>query len=106
VTTFSSSSASQVAADVGTKDGQGCGDHDQPYTFGRRPRVVAPFPFTPAEYGHLLALRGRVGDGLLGADDLEASGLALQAVMPAEAVGDTRDAVARAILDIAGVLSS
>jgi hypothetical protein len=106
VTTFSSSSASQAAAEGGTKDGQGCGDHDQPYTFGRRPRVAAPFPFTPAQYGHLLALRGRVGDGLLGADDLEASGLALQTAMPRDDVGEMRDAVARAILDIAGVLAS
>ncbi len=60
----------------GSKDGRGCGDNDQPYTFGRRPRGVAPFPFTTLQYARLLALRGCVADGLTGADDVEASGLA------------------------------
>jgi hypothetical protein len=60
----------------GSKDGRGCADHDQPFTFGRRPRGVAPFPFTTLQYGRLLALRGRVSDGLLGADDTDADGLA------------------------------
>ncbi len=63
---------------TGSKDGRGCADHDQPYTFGRRPRGVAPFPFTTRQYARLLALRGRIADGLLGADDTEASGLPRQ----------------------------
>src|SRR5438874_7427507 len=60
----------------GSKDGRGCADHDQPFTFGRRPRGVAPFPFTTRQYARLLALRGRITDGIVGADDIEASGLA------------------------------
>jgi len=67
----------QAQADLegGSKDGRGCADHDQPYTFGRRPRGIAPFPFTTRQYARLLALRGRIADGLVGADDLDASGL-------------------------------
>ncbi|HET6319322.1 MAG TPA: hypothetical protein VFG86_22935 [Chloroflexota bacterium] len=60
----------------GSKDGRGCADHDQPYTFGRRPNSRAPFPFTTQQYARLLVLRGRVADGLVGADDVDASGLA------------------------------
>ena len=56
----------------GTKDGVGSADNDQPYTFGRRPRAAAPFPFHSAQYARLLALRGRVQDGLYAADDLAA----------------------------------
>jgi hypothetical protein len=47
---------------VGSKDGSGAGDHDQPYQFGRRPRAVAPWPFTERQFAHLLVLRGRVQD--------------------------------------------
>lgn len=39
-------------------------DHDQPYTFGRKPTVLAPFPFTTRQLGRLLVLRGRVQDTL------------------------------------------
>ena len=34
--------------------------HDQPYRFGRRPSVRAPFPFTERQFARLLILRGRV----------------------------------------------
>jgi len=68
----------------GSKDGRGCADHDQPYTFGRRPRAVAPFPVTARQYGRLLALRGCVADGLLAADDLDASGLARRSLATEE----------------------
>jgi hypothetical protein len=71
----SSSGSSQVPVMPGSKDGRGCADHDQPYTFGRRPRGVAPFPFTTRQYARLLALRGRVADGLAGTDDLDVTGL-------------------------------
>ena len=54
---------------TGTRDGRGAGDHDQPYTFGRRPRARYPFPFTAWQLARLLVLRGRVQDGLFGADD-------------------------------------
>jgi hypothetical protein len=43
----------------GTHDGTGAGDHDQPYTFGRRPTVLAPAPFSTRQYARLLLLRSR-----------------------------------------------
>ena len=55
--------------DVGTRDGSGAGDHDQPYRFGRRPRTSVPYPFSTRQYLRLLVLRGRVQDGLVGTDD-------------------------------------
>ena len=45
-------------------DGTGAGDHDEPYRFGRRPNVRAPFPFTERQFARLLILRGRVRDNL------------------------------------------
>ncbi len=45
---------------AGSKDGSGAGDNDQPYVFGRRPRAVAPYPFTERQYARLLIVRGRV----------------------------------------------
>ena len=45
---------------AGSKDGSGASDNDQPYTFGRRPRAIAPWPFTERQYARLLMLRGRV----------------------------------------------
>ena len=44
---------------TGSKDGTGAGDNDQPYVFGRRPRAIAPWPFTERQYARLLVLRGR-----------------------------------------------
>jgi hypothetical protein len=63
----------QLEADgrVGTLDGLGAGDHDQPYRFGWRPRGNVPYPFNTRQYLRLLVLRGRVQDGLVGADDRE-----------------------------------
>jgi hypothetical protein len=75
----SASDPSKAAAGLGSKDGHGGGDHDQPYTFGRRPHADAPFPFRALEYGRLLALRGCVADGLWGTDDVDAAGLELLA---------------------------
>jgi hypothetical protein len=54
----------------GSKDGSGAGDHDQPYTFGRRPRAIAPWPFTERQYLHLLLMRGRLADTPSPADRL------------------------------------
>src|SRR5437588_10740365 len=85
---FSASPAATAGAPLGTKDGRGCGDNDQPFTFGRRPRAVAPFPFTTRQFGHLLALRGRIADGIVAADDLDASGIEL--VVESSVVDDTR----------------
>jgi hypothetical protein len=54
----------------GSLDGQGAGDHDQPYRFGWRPRASVPYPFNTRQYARLLVLRGRVQDSLAGRDDL------------------------------------
>ncbi len=91
----------EATAGLGTKDGRGCGDHDQAYVFGRRPRGVAPFPFTVRQYTRLLALRGRICDGLVGADDVDSAGLELQSP-----TGDGDERVARSILQTAGVLAA
>ena len=49
---------------VGSLDGHGAGDHDEPYRFGWRPRVGTPYPFNTRQYGRLLVLRGRVRERL------------------------------------------
>ena len=36
--------------------------HDEPFRFGRRPTVRAPFPFTEREFARLLITRSRVQD--------------------------------------------
>ena len=54
----------------GSQDGQGAGDHDQPYRFGRHPSSSVPYPFSTREYLRLLVLRGRFQDGLIGAGDV------------------------------------
>ena len=43
-------------------DGEGAGDHDEPYRFGRRPNARAPYPFTERQFARLLIMRGRVRD--------------------------------------------
>jgi hypothetical protein len=60
----------------GTKDGSGAADNDQPYRFGRRPRAVAPWPFTERQYAHLLILRGRLADQPNPADRADAHPIA------------------------------
>ena len=47
----------------GSRDGSGAGDHDVPYTFGRRPTAAAPFPFSTRQYARLLVLRARFREG-------------------------------------------
>ena len=54
---------------VGSLDGLGAGDHDQPYRFGWRPRASVPYPFNTRQFAHLL-LRGRVQDESSWLDDL------------------------------------
>lgn len=49
---------------VGSFDGPGAGDHDQPYQFGWRPRASVTYPFNTRQYARLLVLRGRVQDQL------------------------------------------
>ena len=58
------SSAPNTRSILGSLDGNGAADHDQPYRFGFRPRVSAPYPFNTRQYARLLVLRGRVRDYL------------------------------------------
>jgi hypothetical protein len=44
---------------LGSLDGDGVGDHDQPYRFGWRPRASAPYPFNTRQYARLLVFRSR-----------------------------------------------
>ena len=53
----------------GSLDGSEAGDHDVPYTFGWRPSVEVPFPFSTRQYARLLVLRSQVEAGLVGTDD-------------------------------------
>jgi hypothetical protein len=53
---------------TGTKDGNGAGDHDEPYRFRRRLTSRAPYPFTEQQFARLLMLRGRVRDSNSAAD--------------------------------------
>jgi hypothetical protein len=55
---------------TGSRDGEGAGDHDQPYRFGWKPRANVPYPFNTRQFSRLLVLRGRIQDGLIGADDV------------------------------------
>jgi len=55
----------------GSRDGSGAGDHDVPYTFGRRPFSAATYPFSTREYARLLVLRSDVRGGVVGADDAQ-----------------------------------
>jgi hypothetical protein len=56
----SSASAGPSAHGKGSKDGVGAADNDQPFRFGRRPTVMAPFPFTTQQFARLLILRSQV----------------------------------------------
>ena len=53
---------------AGSKDGSSASDNDQPYTFGRKPRAIAPWPFTERQYARLLLLRSRVQERLVSED--------------------------------------
>jgi hypothetical protein len=39
-----------LAGSTGSLDGDGAGDHDQPYAFGWRPRSSTPNPFNTRQY--------------------------------------------------------
>ncbi len=43
---------------AGSKDGEGAGDHDEPYRFFK-PRTTATFPFSERQFARLLVLRSR-----------------------------------------------
>jgi hypothetical protein len=63
-------SEQQPASLIGSLDGTGAGDHDQAYTFGRRPCLEAPFPFSTRVYARLLVLRSKLEAVGQAADDL------------------------------------
>ena len=64
-------SAQQPASSLsGSLDGTGAGDHDPAYTFGRRPCLEAPFPFSTREYARLLVRRSKLEAVGQAADDL------------------------------------
>ena len=48
-----------VASYIGSLDGDGKGDHDEPYRFGWRPRASVPYPFNTRQYARLLVFRSR-----------------------------------------------
>jgi hypothetical protein len=58
---------------LGSLDGEGAGDHDQPYRFGWRPRASVPYPFNIRQYARLLVFRSRLRDHL--GDDGEDAGI-------------------------------
>jgi hypothetical protein len=61
-----------AVAVTGSHDGDGAADHDVPFRFGRRPRAMAPYPFSTRQYARLLVLRSQAEAGLIGADDRRA----------------------------------
>jgi hypothetical protein len=63
----------QLGSPWGSLDGDGKGDHDQPYRFGWRPRASVPYPFNTRQYARLLAFRSRLREQLGGQDDLSAA---------------------------------
>ena len=65
------------SSDSGSKDGSGSADNDQPYQFGRRPRSIAPWPFTERQYALLLMMRGRVSDAPHPSDESAPARLAI-----------------------------
>ena len=58
---------------TGSEDSSGLTDYDQPYRFGRRPRAIAPYPFSTRQFARLLVLRGRIQAGQFARDDLPAA---------------------------------
>jgi hypothetical protein len=60
--TMSPPFAANARPATGSLDGDGAADHDQPYRFGFRPLVSAPYPFNTRQYARLLVLRGRLQD--------------------------------------------
>jgi hypothetical protein len=58
----------------GSQDGDGAGDHDQPYRFGWRPWASVPYPFNTRQYARLLILRSRIRGQLSEADENAVTG--------------------------------
>jgi hypothetical protein len=62
-----------LAGPPGSLDGDGTGDHDQPYRFGWRPRASVPYPFSTRQFARLLVFRSRVQERLDGQNDSSAA---------------------------------
>jgi hypothetical protein len=62
-----------IRTQAGTSDGDGAGDRDQPFRFGRVPTSLAPYPFSTRQFARLLVLRSRVDAGLAGRGDTHAA---------------------------------
>jgi hypothetical protein len=65
---------------VGTRDGLGSADHDQPYVFGRRPSSATPFPFSTRQYARLLLMRSRLAERSLASRTSASRPLPIQVV--------------------------
>jgi hypothetical protein len=64
-----------VGSPLGSFDGEGAGDHDQPYRFGWRPRASVPYPFSTRQYARLLVFRSRLQDHLTGNGEADGTSL-------------------------------
>ena len=49
-----------LAGQLGSFDGDGEGDHDEPYRFGWRPRASVTYPFSTRQFARLLIFRSRL----------------------------------------------
>ena len=57
---------------LGSLDGAGAGDHDQPYRFAWWPRASVSYPVNSRQYARLLLFRSRLQDRMAG--EVEAGG--------------------------------
>jgi hypothetical protein len=57
---------------LGSPDGDGAGDHDQPYRFAWWPRANVSYPVNSRQYARLLVFRCRLQDRM--AREVEAGG--------------------------------
>jgi hypothetical protein len=62
-----------LAVPRGSLDGDGQGDHDEPYRFGWRPRASVPYPFNTRQYARLLVFRSRLQERLDRDNDFSAA---------------------------------
>jgi len=67
--TMTPEATTSAATMIGSHDGEGAGDHDVPFKFGRRPRAETPYPFSTRQYARLLVLRSRYQAELQFADE-------------------------------------
>lgn len=56
---------------LGSRDGAGGGDHDEPYQWGYNPHTDDCYPFTGLTFARLMVLKSRIKEGLACQDDLK-----------------------------------